>query len=326
MEQIVVKNLNKEFITKKRTEGFKAGLKALFKPEYEGTTAVNNISFNVNRGEMLGFIGPNGAGKSTTIKLITGILYPNSGQISVMGMDPHKDRKKLAYEIGTVFGQKSQLWFHLPPIDSFKLLGSIYDLKSAETSKRIKYLAEIFEIGEFINRPVRKLSLGQRIRCEIAASLIHSPSILFLDEPSIGLDVVVKKRIRDLILRLNSEEKTTIFLTSHDAGDIEKICKRCIVVNKGEIVWDDTVKEMKYSLLDKRVLDLKIDSPLDIDSHGVTVLKNREYSAKLEIDLKKTSVKEVLSKVMATNNIQDMTIKNPPLEEVITHIYKEVKV
>ncbi len=326
MELIRVENLSKVFKTKKRSEGFISGVKSLIKPEYQESYAVNNISFNVKQGEMLGFIGPNGAGKSTTIKLITGILYPDSGNIQVMGMDPHKDRKRLAYEIGTVFGQKSQLWFHLPPIDSFKLLGSIYDLTPKATIKRINYLTEIFEIGDFINRPVRKLSLGERIRCEIAASLIHSPSILFLDEPSIGLDVVVKKRIRDLILRINSEDKTTVFLTSHDAGDIEKICKRVMVVNNGDIVWDDSVKEMKYSLLNKRVMDLRIDSPINIDKKGVTLLKSRDYSAKLEIDLHQTSVEDVLTHVMANHSIQDMTIKNPPLEEVISHIYKRVKV
>lgn len=327
MEEIIrVEGLNKSFRTKDRVEGFGNNLKSLFKPEYSTEKAVDNISFRVNKGDMLGFIGPNGAGKSTTIKLITGILYPDSGSISVLGMNPHRDRKKLAYEIGTVFGQKSQLWFHLPPIDSFKLLGSIYDLSTPQTEKRVKFLTDVFEIGDFINRPVRKLSLGQRIRCEIVASLLHSPSILFLDEPSIGLDVVVKKRIRDLILRMNEEEKITVFLTSHDAGDIEKICKRVMVVNNGKIVWNNTVKEMKYSLLNTRIMDLKIDSPINIDMEGVTLLKNREYRAKLEIDLKITTVENVLHTVLANHSIQDMTIKNPPLEDVITHIYKEVRV
>lgn len=323
MEEIIkVKDLNKSFSTKVRIEGFIDNVKSLIKPGYTTTNAVNNISFSVNKGEMLGFIGPNGAGKSTTIKLLTGILYPDSGEISVLGMNPHRDRKSLAYEIGTVFGQKSQLWFHLPPIDSFKLLGSIYNMSSRETEKRIKYLTEIFEIGDFLYRPVRKLSLGQRIRCEMAASLIHSPSILFLDEPSIGLDVVVKKRIRDLILNINREEKTTIFLTSHDAGDIEKICKRVMVINNGTVVWDDSVKEMKYSLLNRRILDLKLDSSLKLDIEGVEVLKSREYSAKVEVDLDKTTVKEVLNHIMLYNSIEDLTVTNPPLEEVITHIYK----
>lgn len=323
MKEIIrVGNLNKSFKTKVRVEGFKNSIKSLLKPGYTTAKAVNDISFSVDKGEMLGFIGPNGAGKSTTIKLLTGILYPDSGEISVLGLDPHRDRKQLAYEIGTVFGQKSQLWFHLPPIDSFKLLGSIYNMSPKEIKNRISYLTDIFEIGDFLYRPVRKLSLGQRIRCEIAASLIHSPSILFLDEPSIGLDVVVKKRIRDLILNINKEEKTTIFLTSHDAGDIEKICKRVMVINSGTIVWDDSVKEMKYKLLNRRILDIKLESSLNLDLEGVHILKNREYSAKVEVDLDRTSVKTVLNHILMNNSIEDLTITNPPLEEVITHIYK----
>lgn len=322
MENIIkVENLTKEFKSRVLATGFKNNIKNIINPSYQKTVAVNNISFEIKKGEMIGFIGPNGAGKSTTIKLITGILYPDSGFIEVNGLNPFKDRKKLAYEIGTVFGQKSQLWFHLPPIDSFKLLGSIYDMSPKDTKRRVDYLTDVFEIGEFLNRSVRKLSLGQRIRCEIAASLIHSPSILFLDEPSIGLDVVVKKRIRDLILKINQEENTTIFLTSHDAGDIEKLCKRVMVVNNGSIVWDDSVKEMKYSLLNKKVLDLKLDSLLNLEIEGVNILKNKDYNTKLEIDLSKISVERVLSHILENHSVEDMTITNPPMEDVISHIY-----
>ncbi|MBN2616725.1 MAG: ATP-binding cassette domain-containing protein [Spirochaetales bacterium] len=322
MENIIkVENLTKEFKSRVLATGFKNNIKNIINPSYQKTVAVNNISFEIKKGEMIGFIGPNGAGKSTTIKLITGILYPDSGFIEVNGLNPFKDRKKLAYEIGTVSGQKSQLWFHLPPIDSFKLLGSIYDMSPKDTKRRVDYLTDVFEIGEFLNRSVRKLSLGQRIRCEIAASLIHSPSILFLDEPSIGLDVVVKKRIRDLILKINQEENTTIFLTSHDAGDIEKLCKRVMVVNNGSIVWDDSVKEMKYSLLNKKVLDLKLDSLLNLEIEGVNILKNKDYNTKLEIDLSKISVERVLSHILENHSVEDMTITNPPMEDVISHIY-----
>ena len=248
-----VNGLNKAFKSRVKESGFKGSVKNLFNPVYKAIQAVDDISFNVQKGEITAFIGPNGAGKSTTIKLMTGILYPDSGHISVLGMDPHKDRKKLAYRIGTVFGQKSQLWYHLPPSDSFDLLGSIYNLSGRETKKRVDFLTEIFEIGPFLNQAVRKLSLGQRIRCEIAASLIHSPEILFLDEPTIGLDVVVKQRIRELIKRINKESDVTVFLTSHDTGDIEKICRRVIVINEGQMVWDGSVKDMKYSLLNSSI-------------------------------------------------------------------------
>jgi ABC-2 type transport system ATP-binding protein len=319
---IQVDGLVKTFTTRVKSAGLAASWRALVRPRTATIRAVDNVSFAVERGEILAFIGPNGAGKSTTIKLITGILHPDAGSVTVLGMDPHRDRRRLAYRIGTVFGQKSQLWFHLPAIDSFHLLGAIYDLDRKETGKRTAWLAEVFEIQDILEQPVRKLSLGQRVRCEIAASLLHKPEVVFLDEPTIGLDVVVKQRIRDLIRRINEEDKVTIFLTSHDAGDIEKICRRAIVVNHGTIVWDDTIKKMKYSLLNRRVIDLKLDAPLDIEIPGVTVLKKREYTAKLEVDLAQARIEDVVQAVLATGSVQDITISSPPMEEVITRIYQ----
>lgn len=194
---------------------------------------------------MLALIGPNGAGKSTTMKLLTGILHPDGGTVEVLGMDPTKKRKRLAYEIGTVFGQKEQLWTHLTPYDNFRFFGAIYDLSEQKTEERIAELTEVFELGEFINTPVRSLSLGQRIRCEIVAALIHKPKILFLDEPTIGLDLVVKENIRSLIQKMNKELHTTIFLTSHDIGDIEKLCHRIMIVHSGHIVLDAPMEQMK---------------------------------------------------------------------------------
>lgn len=317
-----VQGLTKRFRVKRKAPGLAASVRSLVRPEYRVVDAVDGIDFEIEAGEMLAFIGPNGAGKSTTIKLITGILHPDAGAIDVLGLDPHRNRRQLAYRIGTVFGQKSQLWFHLPPSDSFNLLGTIYDLSPAETRRRTGFLSEVFEIGEFMDQPVRKLSLGQRIRCEIAASMIHSPRILFLDEPSIGLDVVVKQRIRDLIGRLNREDGVTIFLTSHDAGDIEKICRRAMVINHGRIVWDGTVNEMKYSLLNKRVLHVKMDGPASIDLPGVTVLKRKEYSLKIEVDLAVAATEDVIASLMRQSGIQDITISSTPVEEVITHIYE----
>lgn len=200
MSIIKVQNLCKTFKVKTKEAGLKGSMKSIFTPSFREIHAVNNISFEVEKGEILAFIGPNGAGKSTTIKMMTGILHPTSGSIEVLGMNPTSERKKLSYKIGTVFGQKSQLWFHLPPLDSFNLLGSIYELDEEKLKLRIELLKEIFEIGDLMDIPVRKLSLGQRIRCEIAASILHEPEIIFLDEPTIGLDVVVKQKIRELIL------------------------------------------------------------------------------------------------------------------------------
>ncbi len=245
MNIIEVKNLNKRFTVKQKEKGIKGSIKSIIKPKYKKIRAVNNISFTVEKGEMLAFIGPNGAGESTTIKMLTGILYPTSGEIIVNGINPAKQRKKLAYKIGTVFGQKEQLWTHLTPYDNFKFFGAIYDIPNDEIEDRIEELSNTFELQEFINTPVRNLSLGQRIRCEMVAALIHKPEILFLDEPTIGLDPVVKKNIRKLIKKMNKELGTTIFLTSHDVGDIEKLCKRVIIINKGKIIMDDTMQNLK---------------------------------------------------------------------------------
>lgn len=203
MAVIEVQKLNKEFKVKEKEKGFKGSLKSIFKPKYKKIKAVKNISFTVEKGEMVAFIGPNGAGKSTTIKMLTGILFPDKGKISVLGIDPTKNRKQLAYKIGTVFGQKEQLWTHLPPIDNFKFFGAVYDIPDKVVEKRIDELSEMFELSDILYTPVKNLSLGQRIKCEIAASLIHKPEILFLDEPTIGLDPVVKENIRVLIKRMN---------------------------------------------------------------------------------------------------------------------------
>lgn len=207
MKVIEVEKLSKNFKVKVKEKGLKGSIKSIFKPKYKTTKAVDKVSFEVEQGEMIAFIGPNGAGKSTTIKMLTGILYPTSGEVKVMGINPTKERKKLAYQIGTVFGQKEQLWTHLTPYDNFKFFGAVYDLDDAIIEKRIKEYKELFELDDFINTPVRNLSLGQRIRCEIVASLIHNPKILFLDEPTIGLDPVVKEKIRTLIKRLNKENE-----------------------------------------------------------------------------------------------------------------------
>ena len=265
MQAIQVENLSKTFRVKKKEKGMAGSIKAILHPQREEIQAVNGVSFQVEEGEMLAFIGPNGAGKSTTIKMLTGILYPDGGRVEVLGIDPTKKRKQLAYQIGTVFGQKEQLWTHLTPYDNFRFFGAIYDLSERETEVRIKELAQRFELGTFIDTPVRNLSLGQRIRCEIVASLIHKPKVLFLDEPTIGLDPVVKENIRSLIMQMNREEHTTIFLTSHDVGDIEKLCRRIIIVNAGRIVLDDSMEKLKEHYLqgkgveDSDALDISLE-------------------------------------------------------------------
>jgi len=323
MNAIEVKKLSKTFKVKEKEKGFIGSLKAIFKPRYKIIKAVNNLSFNIEKGEIVAFIGPNGAGKSTTIKMLTGILYPNKGEINVLGYDPTKERKQLAYKIGTVFGQKEQLWTHLTPYDNFKFFGAIYDLDDYVIEKRIKELNSLLELDEFLNTPVKNLSLGQRIRCEIAASLIHNPDILFLDEPTIGLDPVVKENIRLLIKRMNKELKTTIFLTSHDIGDIEKLCRRIIIVNHGEIVLDDSIDNLKYHYLNKKIVEVKMKEMVNLDDQlGIKILKDKGYNLKLEVDTTKKSISDAL-KLLDANNIIDINISNVPLENIITEIYKK---
>ena len=323
MTVIQVNNLSKDFKVKVKEKGLKGSLKSLVKPKYKIIKAVKNVSFSVEKGEMIAFIGPNGAGKSTSIKMMTGILYPDKGDIDILGYNPVKDRKKLAYEIGCVFGQKEQLWTHLTPYDNFKFFGAIYDIPESIVEKKIKELNDLFELNEFINTPVRNLSLGQRIRCEIVASLIHEPKILFLDEPTIGLDPVVKENIRTLIKRMNKEYKTTVVLTSHDVSDIEKLCKRVIIVNKGQIVLDDSMENLKYHYLNKKIVEAKMKEPVNLnDEEGITILKDKGYNLKIEVDTKKRSVSDAL-KLLNPDNIVDINISNIPLENIISEIYKD---
>lgn len=323
MSIIKVENLQKTFKVKFKEKGFIGSLKSIIKPKYKYIKAVKNINFEVEKGEIIAFIGPNGAGKSTTIKMLTGILYPDKGQIKVLDINPIKERKKLAYQIGTVFGQKEQLWTHLTPYDNFKFFGAIYDIPESIIEKKIQEFIELFELEEFINTPVRNLSLGQRIRCEIVASLIHEPKVLFLDEPTIGLDPVVKENIRTLIKRMNKEYKTTIFLTSHDVGDIEKLCKRVIIINNGQIVLDDTMENLKYHYLNKKIVEVKMKEKVNLeDEEGITILKDKGYNLKIEVDTQKRSVTDAI-KLLNPDNIIDINISNIPLEDIISNIYKK---
>lgn len=322
MKVIEAENLSKTFQVKRKEKGMKGSIQAVFHPRTEEIRAVDNVSFDVEEGEVLAFIGPNGAGKSTTIKMLTGILYPDGGTIKVLGIDPTKGGRQLAYKIGTVFGQKEQLWTHLTPYDNFLFFSAIYDISDKEAQTRIQELSETFELKEFINTPVRNLSLGQRIRCEIVASLIHKPQILFLDEPTIGLDPVVKENIRSLIKQMNRELHTTIFLTSHDIGDIEKLCKRIIIVNSGQVVLDDSMEHLKYHYLNKKIVEVKLQEEAALPSaEGITVLKKKGGHAKLEVDTTVIKINDALRQIDA-EHVEDINISNIPLENIIMEIYK----
>ncbi len=284
--------------------------------------AVNGISLNVPAGQSVAFIGPNGAGKSTTIKILTGILRPTSGSVQVLGLEPWSRRSQLAREIGVVFGQRSQLWYHLPPDDTFELLARIYDLSKSEFRARRDMLVERFKLESFLKTPVRKLSLGQRMRAEIAASLLHGPRLIFLDEPTIGLDVVARQELRDLIREWNRNEGVTVFLTSHDAGDIEAVAERVVVVNHGRIVLDDSVLNMRRDYLSSKIISVVFhERPIDKYLPGVKLLKAEEYSRTFEVDTRVIRIPDVINEVLQFAPVADVSIEAPPLEEVIAHIY-----
>jgi ABC-2 type transport system ATP-binding protein len=349
MPIIEVKELTKTFKTRERAAGLRGSLHSLLAPRYRERQAVKPTSFALEAGEVLAFIGPNGAGKSTTIKMLTGILHPDSGQARVLGLVPWEQRRRLAFHIASVYGQKSQLWYHLPPQDTFNLLARIYELDQSEYRKRRDLLIEVFEIAEYLRTPARKLSLGERMRCELAAALLHRPSVVFLDEPTIGLDVIARQRIRDLIGQLNTEEGLTVFLTSHDAGDIEQVCQRAIVINHGRIVLDTPVARLKRDYLHIKTVDLLLaisagelvqtdtengQQQLSIlfphsirqeisERAGVRVLTARGYRLTMQIDTALSPLEPIIAAVMQHGHIVDMTIADPPMEEIIALIYRQ---
>jgi ABC-2 type transport system ATP-binding protein len=325
MPALTVHNLRKSFVTRQKAAGLRGSLRALVRPETREVEAVRGISFSMEPGELLGFIGPNGAGKSTTIKILTGILHPSGGEADVLGHVPWRERRALAHTIGTVFGQRPQLWYHLPALDTFYLFGKIYELDDRDVRARVKLLAEAFEIEDLLATPVRKLSLGQRMRCEVAASLLHRPRLLLLDEPSIGLDVVAKQRIRDTIRRMSELEGVGVLLTSHDAGDIEALCRRVIVVNHGQIVYQDKVSTLKRTYLTSKLVEVRYAEALpdDFAVPGAELIKAGRYGAKLRFDARVTSTEALLARLAAAGSLADITISDPSLEEVIRTIYQE---
>jgi ABC-2 type transport system ATP-binding protein len=320
---ITVTNLQKTFQSKRKAAGLGGSVRALFRPEYNTVEAVRSLSFEMEHGELLGFIGPNGAGKSTTIKILTGILHPSGGEARVLGFTPWRERQKLAFQIGTVFGQRPQLWYHLPAIDTFTLFGKIYELDDTFTKRRIGFLSEAFDLKDLLETPVRKLSLGQRMRCAVAASLLHKPKLLLLDEPSIGLDVVAKQHIRDAIRTMSAEENVGVLLTSHDASDLEALCHRVIIINHGQIVYRDKVSNLKRKFLTRKTVEVRYAEEVAANFRvdGMDTLKVGRYGVKLAFDTHVTPADVVLARLSSAGTLVDITISDPPLEEVIALIY-----
>ena len=329
MPIIEVTNLNKHFRTFSRREGISGSLRDLFHRQYKTLKAVDNISFQVEEGELLGYIGPNGAGKSTSIKMLTGILKPSSGQIKVLDCDPFIDRRRYTAQIGVVFGQRTQLWWDIAVIESLRLLARIYRLREDDFQRRLGFLNETLELKELLHTPVRKLSLGQRMRCDLAAALIYSPKILFLDEPTIGLDAVGKDSVRSFLRRINQELKTTIIITTHDLKEIEELCQRIMIIDKGHVVYDGSLERIK------RISGLGKNITLDFLAEPQALAFFETFAPKLELkregerrviaeyDPKQQSTVDLIRDITGRFELADFTVSDPDIEQIIMKIYRE---
>lgn len=321
---ITVEGLYKTFQVAKRSAGFKAAAKALFKREYTAIEALKDVSFNIKEGEIVGYIGPNGAGKSTTIKVLSGILVPDSGNCEILGRNPWNDRIAHVKNIGVVFGQRSQLMWDIPVIDSFELLRDIYRVSEQKYKRNLNRLTEILDLSEILTTPVRQLSLGQRMRCEITASLLHSPKVLFLDEPTIGLDAVSKVAVRKFIKEINKENGVTVILTTHDMGDIEALTERILLIGKGQILFDGSFNHLKsrYHSYCVMTVDYSGDDNI-LDIENTIVLSNINGRMVLQVDTKNRSVSSVISHLSSILEIRDISVEARPVEEIIVALYKE---
>ena len=326
MQVIKIDNLYKTFKTYKRKKGFIGSIQTLFTKEYITVNAVEGVSFGIDQGEIVGYVGPNGAGKSTTIKMLTGILYPTSGVIEVCGLVPTKDRKQNLMHIGVVFGQRTQLWWDLPLIESFELLRHIYRVPEKIYRDNIALFSELLDIDEFINTPVRLLSLGQRMRGDIAASLLHNPDILYLDEPTIGLDVVVKERIRQFIKKINMERRTTVILTTHDLLDIEALCNRIVIIDHGKVIYDGSIDEIRrrFGTESTLLIDFK-EPPDDLEVDGALEIQLEGIRASIKFDRKRFTASDLISEIAERYPILDLTIEDISLDGIIRDVYEEGK-
>lgn len=326
---IEIKNITKEFKVLNRREGLKGSLKDLFSRDYKIVRAVDNISMNITQGEIVGYLGPNGAGKSTTIKMMTGILEPTSGEILVDGCVPYKNRTRNAQNIGVVFGQRTQLWWALPLVESFKILKDIYGVTDKDYNEMIELYQSLVDIEPLLHKPVRQMSLGQRTLSDILAAFLHNPKIVFLDEPTIGLDVSMKAKIRTLIHALNKEKNTTVILTTHDMGDVDALCRRIVIIDKGKMLYDNDIEHLKGFFGYYRTLKIRVSGSLSETAEKIAAeLPEFSVSADDEwisilVDEAKSKVMDVLSQLQKTYKIRDMQLEEISTEEVIKKIYEE---
>jgi ABC-2 type transport system ATP-binding protein len=328
MENVIeITSVQKVYRIYKKKNGLKNVFKNIVHPDYKDFVAVDDMSFNIHKGDIVGYIGPNGAGKSTTIKMLTGILMPNSGTIKVFGKDPLKYRKENSKQIGVVFGQKSQLWWDIPAIESLELLKEIYKVSDSAFRERVEKYADMLQVKEFLNLPVRQMSLGQRMKCDLIAALIHDPSILFLDEPTIGLDVATKDRLREFILELNKTKKVTVFLTTHDMQDVETLCNRVILINHGRMLYDGDLESVKEKYIQYRNLKVVFNKVYTIQQleflksfKNIRIQSLDEKTMIIQYNYKLYSVTDIVSCLMKNTEIADFSIKDLEIENVIKEV------
>jgi ABC-2 type transport system ATP-binding protein len=330
---IHVENIKKYFRKSVKKPGLKGSFQALFHPKTEIVKAVDGVSFHVSKGEILGLIGPNGAGKSTVIKMLTGILTPTDGGCQINGYIPQKDRVRYVKEIGVVFGQRTNLWWDLPLQETFIVLKEIYEVNEAQYNSRMELLNQALELEEFVKSPVRTLSLGQRMRADIAASLLHSPKVVFLDEPTIGLDIVVKDNIRKAVKQINAEEKTTFILTTHDINDIEQLCERIVMIDKGRKVFDGGLKSLRDDYGQMRQITMELEEPgavgelqyasyFNVCDNDILV-KSEGSLVNIKFNSHKIAISDMLNYTLATARVNDISVKDADIEEIIRRLYKE---
>ena len=323
MSVIQVRELSKHFRVPVRKEGRFAAVRNLFSLERTSKVAVDGITFAIERGEMVGYVGPNGAGKSTTIKMLTGILLPTSGEVEVDGLIPHRDRKRLAYRIGVVFGQKTQLWWDVPVIESLRLLKEIYKIPTSTYEANLELFNDMLDLHEFQDTPVRQLSLGQRMRSDLVAALLHNPDILFLDEPTIGVDVVAKDRFRSFLRQLNEERQVTVLLATHDLSDIEKVCERMMIIDEGHIIYDGAIADLKKRFAPYRVLVVDFaDTVSDVEIEQAELMERKDRRARFRFNRWQVSASELITALAQEYPVKDISIEEPEIETIVREIYE----
>ncbi len=326
MPQIVVEDLSKTFRVAERRPGLLGALWGVVHRRHRTVRALDGISFSVEPGEIVGYIGPNGAGKSTTVKVLSGILVPDAGRVEVMGRVPWKQRIAHVRQIGVVFGQRTQLWWDLPVVESFELLRDIYGVAQQDYVRARDELVELLELAPLLDVPVRQLSLGHRMRCDLAAALLHSPSLLCLDEPTIGLDAVAKLAVRDFIRRINRDRGVTVLLTTHDMDDIEALCQRVLVINEGRILLDGTLDELRARVTRERWLTVDlVREGEEITDPEATVIRHDGHRVHLRFDPDQVSAADLIARVTADHAVSDLFVENPPIEEIIARLYAEMR-